>query len=125
MKERHTINGQIFTNARNRFTVQHKGNVMYTFLRRKYCMKQGKIMCDAWLEYQNFIQWYEEYILDKPVFLQYNEERDIVDKDFITIIDMRDKPYQYARKTWYRHANEEPKFLDYVERRKSNNEPIC
>lgn len=74
MKE---INGQIFINSRHTFKSDHPSRSFYNKLKNDYCKKRGFVMCDAWLDFQNFALWWDlHYMEGKQIKL--NQESKII-----------------------------------------------
>lgn len=78
------INGQIFTNSKTYAKTSHKSRSFYNKLKNYYCKHKGFIMCDVWLDFQNFAIFWDNNVPDNAV-IKLDQSKNVIDKDSIII----------------------------------------
>jgi len=72
--------GQKFKNTGYPYMIsRHESGQYYTRLKHFYCRKKGFIMCDEWLDYQNFAKWWELNISGKNISPMLKEDIKYID----------------------------------------------
>lgn len=83
------INGQIFYNIdyRNggKYRSTHLSRSYYNRLKNYYCKEKGFKMCDEWLNFQNFADFWEKNVREGYTVLL-DKRKKLIDKNSIMIL---------------------------------------